>query len=187
MINKLQNDYFNWMVHKLFSDEILANSYFCLLDQMNQIPFEWTLIQDENRAKDAQDLRYIFGSECGYSESDICQALDLVRPSLLEVITALLCRVQDTILSGLEKSVDNQEIFLDILTSLGLLVLTGSLDESDMYTLACAVDTLFSRQYSSNGDGGLFIVKHPKEDMRDTEIWYQFMWYLDEKIGGKYL
>ena len=50
-----------------------------------------------------------------------------------------------------------------------------------------AIMTLYRREYSYYGEGGLFTVHNPKFDMRETEIWYQFMWYLNEKLGGRYL
>jgi hypothetical protein len=38
------------------------------------------------------------------------------------------------------------------------------------------------RDYSPNGYGGLFTVESPRQDMRNTEIWYQCMWHLEELI-----
>ena len=36
------------------------------------------------------------------------------------------------------------------------------------------------REYDASGLGGLFALRYPKEDMRDIEIWYQMMSYLEE-------
>ena len=37
-----------------------------------------------------------------------------------------------------------------------------------------------NREYEPNGRGGLFTVNNSPADMRTVEIWYQFMWYLNE-------
>jgi hypothetical protein len=37
-----------------------------------------------------------------------------------------------------------------------------------------------NRDYKSNGDGSLFTVRNPKQDMKDIEIWYQACLYLNE-------
>jgi len=191
-MNGIKLDYFVWMMNKIFDDKDLLNSYSVLTQELNYIPFEWTLIMDENRQKDAQDLRYLFGEENGYSEQQICQDLDIVPPSLFEVIVALINRVQDNILFDLNQKLTNQEIFIDILNSLKLndfkdidtFVFSSEEKQMEFFN---AIYNLYSHNYSYNGEGGLFTVTYPKNDMRDTEIWYQFMWYLDEKLGGKYL
>lgn len=187
-MNILEDIYFNWMVNNIFFDESLKNTYLMLLRLLNSIPFEWSLEMDENRQKDAQDLRYIFGEENGYAESEICVQLDIIPPSLLEVIVALLIRVQNNILYDPDHfSTLNQEIFLDIISSLGLDHMTGCLSNENIRYFFDTIYRFYKRDYTYNGEGGLFTVKNPKDDMRNTEIWFQFMWYLDEKLGGVYL
>lgn len=142
---------------------------------------------DENRIKDARDMRYIFGIQEGYTENEICRLLDYKAPSILEVIVALICRVQESILDNLSTKLSNLAIFIDILKSLGLYGITGQMTDEKINAILDSVFTLFSREYTYYGEGGLFTVYAPKNDMRETDIWYQFMWYLDEKLGGKYL
>lgn len=188
MENELTRQYFLWMVYKIFNDERLLQSYLDLLNKLNFTIFEWTLELDENRQKDAQDLRYAFGDECGYSAAQICQELDVTPPSLLEVIVALIYRVRENVLDGLDENViSNQEIFLDILKSLGIDGLHYELNFEQAQYLYNVICDLYCHNYAYNGKGGLFKVEKPKDDMRNTEIWYQFMWYLNEKLGGKYL
>jgi hypothetical protein len=39
------------------------------------------------------------------------------------------------------------------------------------------------REYNPDGsNGGLFVLKNPRADLRETEIWYQAMWYLTEQL-----
>ena len=187
MRSDLQNLYFDWMINILFNDVVEKDAYIELLMVLNSIPFEWSLERDENRQKDAQDLRYMFGNVCGYSEAQICQELDIVPPSLLEVIVALINRVQDSILYDPDQQDHNQEIFIDILKSLKIDQYRGRVSQVEAVDIHDAVYAFYDRNYSYYGEGGLFTVSNPKNDMRDTEIWFQFMWYLDEKLGGKYL
>jgi len=35
------------------------------------------------------------------------------------------------------------------------------------------------REYSYNGEGGLFAVQHPRRDMRTVELWWQMCWYIN--------
>ena len=187
MMTDLQHQYFNWMINILFHDVVLQDAYLELLHVLNDIPFEWSLEGDENRQKDAQDLRYLFGMAYGYEDAQICNELDIVPPSMLEVIVALINRVQDNILYDPEREDPNQEIFIDILKSLRIDDYKGMLSDEDRHDILDAVYRFFDRDYSYFGEGGLFVVNNPKADMRDTEIWFQFMWYLNEKQGGRYL
>ena len=181
-------EYFVWMISKIFRNQTASSVYNGLLEYLNSIIFTWEFEMDENRQKDAQDLRYIFGYEKGYSEAQICQELDIVPPSLLEVMIALIIRAQENILCDLEKVDINQDIFLDMLKSLGLDSMKGSnLSINNKQYIDNIINNLFTHNYSYYGEGGLFIVNNPKADMSNTEIWYQFMWYLNEKLGGKYL
>lgn len=186
----LRNEYFTWMMLKIFgSDYELFMRYYGLLVVLDSVSFVWTIPLDANRQQDAQDLRYIFGDEHGISQAQICQELDISLPSLLEVIVALINRGQENILYDPDSHSNiNEMIFMDILENLDLSDLTGSsLNAAELARVENSMYILFNHEYSYNGVGGLFAVNNPKDDMRETEIWYQFMWYLNEKLGGKYV
>lgn len=188
----IEEEYFNWMMSKIFDDdEDSINKYNSVSRELNNVLFEYNICTDENRQKDAQDLRYLFGNEIGYSEAEICRTLDIQPPTLFEVIVALLIRVQESILYELDtrSSISNKDIYVDILKSLNIEWIQGSFNLSGDEATAFfnAISTLYNKEYSYYGEGGLFTVQSPKYDMRDAELWYQFMWYLNEKLGGKYL
>ena len=186
----IEDQYFSWMLEKIFEkDTREIERRLAVLRELNTVIFEFNIYTDENRQKDAQDLRYLFGDECGYSEAEICRTLDMQAPTLLEVIVALLVRVQESVLYDLDVTITNKDIFLDILKSLNIDHIIGSYNLSgdqatDFYN---SIGILYRREYTYYGEGGLFTVNNPKDDMRNTEIWYQFMWYLNEKLGGRYL
>lgn len=72
--------------------------------------------------------------------------------------------------------------FWGMIGNLGLREMTDDIfDESVVDEV---VERFLARDYSYNGRGGLFYVSKPRMDMRDVEIWYQMMWYLDEEIKG---
>lgn len=184
----IRYNYFWWMVNKIFHDINLIDQYGMLLVFLDSIPFEWSLDMDENRQKDAQDLRYIYGEENGYTEAQICRELDTTPPSFLEVVVALINRAEENILYDPEQKFNlNQDIFMDIIANMGIDGYTGYLDDNMQSEIRNNIQRVYTRDYSYNGEGGMFVVHCPKKDMRDTEIWFQFMWYLDEKLGGKYL
>ena len=67
--------------------------------------------------------------------------------------------------------------FWNMITSLGL----GTMNDArfdERYT-NIVLDRFMKRQYSRNGEGGLFTIDGIKKDMRNIEIWYQMCWYLD--------
>ena len=41
------------------------------------------------------------------------------------------------------------------------------------------IDIFMSRNYSPDGEGGLFTIKGCDRDLRTVEIWYQLCWYLN--------
>ena len=193
MLDNIKKDYYYWLIEKIFHDDLnYMTIYRDLLERLNYVTYIYTLELDENRQKDAQDLRYIFGYETDRSECEICQELDVYEPSLLEVIVALILRVQENILGDNEETITNKEIFLDIIKSLGLDDMTGAiLSQEDVNYLHSKLFDFFCHNYNWNGEGSMFTVSNPKDDMRNTEIWYQCMWYINEKLqqktGGKYL
>ena len=70
--------------------------------------------------------------------------------------------------------------FWNMIVSLGL----GSMSDShfnERYA-ASVVDSFLNRNYAPNGSGGLFTIDDCAYDLRDIEVWTQFMWYLNQII-----
>ena len=68
-----------------------------------------------------------------------------------------------------------------MVVNLGLGLMTD--DRFDLAKVDYILDRLISREYGRNGEGGLFTVSNPRNDMRGVEIWYQAMWYFSEVSG----
>lgn len=72
--------------------------------------------------------------------------------------------------------------FWMMITNLGL----NRLDDDNFNEEAAEyfVDRFLNREYEDNGEGGgLFILDHPYQDLRDVEIWVQANWFLAEMDG----
>ena len=121
---------------------------------------------DVCRATDGINLRYRFASENNIPYGKIDAVFQGVPCSMLEMMVALAIRIEEHIME--DRSMGNRvgQWFWSMVVSLGL---------------AAMDDTRFdSRDYQPNGAGGLFTLSHPTEDMRQIDIWYQLMAYLNE-------
>jgi len=174
MGNELQERYFDWMYNRVMGDRY---SYRMLLRRLNEIPFSYILPMDENRKEDGLYLRYKFGYECGWSDQDIANRLDISECSVLEMMVALAVRCED-LMCDPECGDRTGKWFREMIDNLGL---SGMDDRrySQQYVDA-HVDIFLRRRYDPDGNGGLFRLHHATEDMRNVQIWYQMNWYLNE-------
>ena len=72
--------------------------------------------------------------------------------------------------------------FWGMIGSLGLHGMTDDCFHEEY--VSDVIDRFLNREYHYDGRGGLFSLSNPRKDMREVEIWYQMMWYLDEQIQG---
>ena len=127
--------------------------YTILFDYLHDVKFEWMLDRDEGRASDGCRLRERFAWEA-----------DIPLPEgvldwpwfwmLMENIDLDNC--DDTWMHAL-----------------------GPLAERNV---SDKVDYVMYRKYGYSGEGGLFPLKHPRRDQRDTEIWMQLNEYCEETL-----
>lgn len=177
-MKELREDYFRWVVN-LVSDNgrINGRSYLQLLNKLNATPFRYSLGRDANRASDGRSLRYRFGYDNKLSDELIEQEIDIFAPSCLEVLAALASRMEDIMSDG-EIGDRTKEWFFEMINNLGL----SSFFDCNFFEeyVDDILDRWLDRDYSYYGQGNIFVVRHPAADLRQTEIWYQAMWYLDE-------
>ena len=150
---------------------------------LHETEFIYILEMDANRADDGCDLRYRFAYETHCDAQDVEQALDHWPCSVLEMMVALAQRCEETITDDPESGNRTGKWFFEMIESLGLL----DMDDEHFDKVVCAdiLDRFMRREYLPDGRGGLFVVDDGVHDMRDTEIWYQMMWYLNEDIYGR--
>lgn len=173
--DRLTNEYFEWMYNLVCNSDTSYRKLLCFLHSKK---FYYTVPMDENRYADGIDLRYIFGNIRGYSQQMISSLLDNEECSVLEMMVALAYRCETEIMCESELGDRIYIWFWVMLDSLGL----SHMDDIRFNKLRAfdIVDTFLNRAYQSNGKGGLFTLDNPPRDLRNVEIWYQLMWYLNE-------
>ena len=179
---KIHNEYFEWMYHLVCSDNKGRRkiSYRRLLTFLDSVIYIPRLEMDDNRRIDGIDLRYQFGYENGYPDAYINTYLDNGDCSMLEMMVALACKVEQEITDNYIYGDRTSQWFWSMIISLGL----NSMEDSkfDLNYSRKVVDNFLSQNYKPNGVGGLFTLEHPTRDLRDVDIWCQFMWYLNENL-----
>lgn len=179
--DELINEYFDWMCQLVSDKRYKGNrSYRKLLSKLHSIDFTYTIDMDGNRAADGIDLRYRFGGECDYEDYIITSFLDDRPCSILEMMIALAKRCEN-IMEDPEIGDRTAQWFWEMISNLGLYDMYDS--NFDRRYVEDTIDIFLNRDYEQNGKGGLFVIKHPKRDLRTVEIWYQMNWYLDSILN----
>ena len=146
--------------------------YFEVMRQLYSTKFYWTVPNDDNRGLDGLRLRERYGYTTARNHP--C--------SLLEMLIALSERCEDDIMYDPKEGDRSVDWFWMMMRNLGLNKFRDSSFEDAWNTnhVTFITDRLMDRDYSENGVGGLFPLKHPNKDQRDVEIWYQLSAYLME-------
>jgi hypothetical protein len=133
---------------------------------------------DGNRAEDGMDLRYRFGYINSLEEPEIAVYLDDRPCSILEMMIALAIRCEEQIMGDPDIGDRTGKWFWMMIDNLGL----SNMDDNhyDENYINKVIRRFLDRAYDKNGNGGLFKIKGFHNDIRNVEIWYQMMWYLDE-------
>lgn len=156
-------------VRRLVSRVAPTNSeYSKLFSQMNETDFIILIQKDANRAMDGLNLRSRIGGDNLYLDKDC---------SVLEMMVALACRIEDNIMLNYSYGDRAGQWFWEMLVNMGLGGMTDDMYDSEYVS---RVLTRFNyRQYNYDGSGGgIFVIPDPPNDLSKTEIWYQASWYL---------
>ena len=179
MTKNLEELYFEWLLSFVYNDHYFKNlSYRRILKYLYLREFYYILPMDENRVQDGTDLRYRFGRENNIDDREIATSLDIRPCSVLEMMVALSCRIEESIMINYDIGNRTGQWFWEMMNSLGL-----SHETDSNFNIQVINDILYDfleRHYEPNGHGGLFTLNNPPEDLRKVEIWYQMNWYLEE-------
>lgn len=175
---ELSTKYFEWLYRLVCgNDEYNRLSYRKLLSFLHNVEFTFIFELDENRAQDGIDFRYRFGYENGYSQDIIERYLDNSPCSILEMMIALAFKVEEQIMDDIDYGNRTGQWFWSMIVSLGLGYMNDiDFNESSAYRI---ISKFLDRNYRPDGKGGLFTIENCPYDMREVEIWSQFMWYLN--------
>lgn len=163
-----EHKYFEWLCHFVYDDRF-DTRYDKLLELLYGIDFVWTNNLDENRAIDGLDLR----DEYGIMLNKGC--------SLLEMLIGFCLRVENQITQNTELGDRTGEWFWIMINN--MMLGNQSDDNFDASYCINRANILMRRSFSPNGEGGLFVLKNPRKDLRQVDFWYHFMWYLSEQGG----
>lgn len=150
-------------------------AYRHLCERLYITPFRWFVPNDDNRVEDARELRTLFYEWSMETRDRDWLELDA---SVLEVLIALAQRV------GFETDEAPGRWFHKFLDQLGLVYFTDDRwSEHALKEVDARVERFIGRTYEPNGNGGLFPLKHPQQDQRTVELWYQMAAYVLEAMG----
>lgn len=172
----LDEAYIQWLYSQVGSVKIRHSSstYWNLLRQLYTKEFVWFVPNDDNRAEDGKSLRYEFIEELELELVDRESREWMLMPcSFLEMIIALAKRM------AREDGDSPRGWFWHFIQVLGLDVYADNIDLPHQ-EIEEILDRVIWRTYRRDGHGGLFPLKHPREDQREVEIWYQFSAYFRE-------
>ena len=179
MVKKTEADfydgYFHWLLDVVMFHDMQRSgrSYLYLLKHMKGIQFTWNVESDVNRAEDGKYLRYTYSESVGY-KYEIKGAC-----SFLEMCVALATRMNDDIFDA-DPTARPARWFWIMMENCGLDRYTD--DVYDPIEVEKICNRIIKRQYNRTGKGGFFPLKHPKEDQRNVEIWYQMQAYILENF-----
>lgn len=172
------SNYLEWMCRLVSDQTFKSDNYTRLMNHLNRFPFIFRMSMDGNRAADGVDLRGRFEDNTGLIADPVLVAFfGSCSCSVMEMITALALRCEETIMSDDLEGDRTGLWFWNMIQSLGLYSMDDrSFDE-------CYVNDILSkwmnREFQPNGEGGLFTVINCNCDLRTVEIWEQMNWYLE--------
>ena len=175
----ISEDYFDWLL-RLITGRVKSKivNYRTLLLYLHDVDFEYSIVDDSNRAADGMALRWRYIVETG--KQGIADRVNecLSRPcSVLEMMIALAVRCEETIMDDPLVGNRTSQWFWGMITNLGL---------GDMYNnrfneeyVDGVINIFLNRRYRPDGKGGLFTIRGCCDDLRSIDIWSQLCWYLD--------
>ena len=171
----IETDYFDWLCSLVDDQDFDPSRYQLLFGKLYHTEFRWTIQNDRNRACDGEELRDIYADITEQDSRTVRMALNFPC-TILEMMIALARRCENQIMEDLFVGPRVGRWIRAMLKSMGLVHDVDDLFDEEYVDYI--IDSFLDRTYEYNGDGGLFKVDNPPEDMRNLEIWYQMNLYL---------
>lgn len=178
-ITEITEQYYDWLYKIVCGEWEPRNlSFHRLLMHLYNRNFTPACEMDSCRATDGVALRYRFATENDIPYAKIDEVFQGVQCSMLEMMVALATRIEEHIME--DRSAGNRvgQWFWSMIVSLGMAAMDDSRFNENRADFI--IDRFMCRGYQPNGAGGLFTLNHPTEDIRQLDIWYQLMAYLQE-------
>ena len=173
--------YFHWLCERVCDRRHPLRDYKELLYILDHMEFTYTIDMDRNRDFDGRKLRYQFADDCHITTETIHEVFGDAPSSVLEMMIGLSLRCEITIMYDQDIGDRTGVWFWHMIENLGLL--NQRYPHCDSEFVRNVIRRFLNREYNPDGTGGGIVrLRHPREDLRNVEIWYQFMWYLTELI-----
>lgn len=170
--------YFEWLKNKVdFLD--FPEKYDRLFMALYNTGFIWIHPMDRNRAFEGQDLRAEYKTETGRN----LPVSYSIPANVLEVIISIAKRM-NFICSSFDED-KTKIIFWRLIANLDL----AGMSDPNYFKLGgdsrveAILTNWMERDYEPDGRGGLFPMVEPRENQRETELWYQMNQYLTDPNG----
>lgn len=173
-------DYYQWLLEKVNCRK--AENYTKLLRVLHDIPFEWSVPMDKNRALDGMELRfdYIDDDKIDSYEYNPYE-VENVPCSCLEMMIALAEKFCFDVIGEHYKT--TAEWFWLMIDNLEISKYTDEhFDEEDIKE---KINKMIKRQYDKKGNGSMFPIHDNGIDQRKNELWYQLCAWFDENYYGE--
>lgn len=174
MKEPLDELYLKWLYGQVGSvkEKNPSRTYWRLLKHLYTKEFVWFIPNDDNRAEDGKDLRYVFVEEQKINPVD--EGWYRLGCSLLEMLIGVSRR--------LAFETDNEALgwFWKLIENLGLEQFNDNVPYPED-KIEEILNTVIFRTYTRNGHGGLFPLRRATKDQREREIWYQLCDYIFEQ------
>ena len=169
--------YFEWLCDLVRTTRPFF-SHLKLMNILHSTSFKWYVPNDDNRAFEGKNLREKFCDDMGF---EYVHEYYPEECSMLELMIGLAYRCE-SIMADQNGNIQMYEWFEKMLDNVGLSNCTDEsfLKEWDEHVVKDVLEKIIERKYNSKGEGGLFPLKHAKEDQRKVELWYQMSTYLLE-------
>lgn len=166
--------YFIWLYRQVANPDIAEPSltYWKLLKELFTKEFVWLIPNDDNRIEDGKALRIEFIQDEGLTEVD----RDWIELgcSMFELMVGLSRRL------AFEAEGEPHFWFWAMMENLGIHKYSDDRRFARIH-INKILDRVIFRTYKENGFGGLFPLKHPEQDQRNVELWYQLSAYVLEQ------
>lgn len=170
-ITTLLSEYVGWLCSQI-QPRRTSKTYDELYELLWTTEFMSFVDNDINRISDALELWVEFFHYKGL-EVEYEHVLG-ERCSVLELIVSLSRRL------AFQAGGEQEQWAFQLITNLGLDHLSGQITRNNLVKAQQILDDFIWRNYESNGVGGLFPLKAPREDQTEVEIWYQMHAYIEE-------
>lgn len=169
----LDEHYLTWLYSQVgdVQERNPSHTYWRLLKQLYTTEFVWFIPNDDNRVEDGRCLRHEFLQNEGLFPVD--PNWMHLGCSMLEMLIGLSRRL------AFEAEGEPAAWFWKLIENVGLEYYNDNMPYQEEQVDEVLKRIIF-RTYRRNGEGGLFPLRHAREDQTRVELWYQLNAYLIE-------